>query len=76
MVDAFLPMMNTHASLAAESDVKSQLLDVESFHRMISLERKRSERSKRLFLLVLLDIRRVLEGDKSGKTLSKVLSAV
>ena len=33
------------------------VLNEESFHAMISLERKRTERSQRPFLLMLLDIR-------------------
>lgn len=35
------------------------ILDQDSFHRAISLERKRTERSNRLFLLMLLDVSRL-----------------
>ena len=37
----------------------------EAFHRTICLERKRAERSRRSFLLVLLDLRTVLANDSS-----------
>jgi lipopolysaccharide/colanic/teichoic acid biosynthesis glycosyltransferase len=53
-----------------------RILNEESFHRTISLERKRAERSRRSFLLVLLDIRRILPDDKNGKILHKILSSV
>jgi len=51
------------------------IVDEESFHRMISLERKRTERSKRLFLLMLLNIEGILVDDKNGRILDKILSA-
>lgn len=50
-----------------------------AFHAIISLERKRTERSQRPFLLVLLDVENIVAGDKkdknSAKTIAKVLSA-
>jgi lipopolysaccharide/colanic/teichoic acid biosynthesis glycosyltransferase len=67
---------STEAGLRNVSRVYGRVLDEEGFSRMISLERKRTERSQRLFLLMLLDIRRVLVGDGNGETLSKILSVL
>jgi exopolysaccharide biosynthesis polyprenyl glycosylphosphotransferase len=52
------------------------VLNAESFERMISLERKRSERSRKPFLLTLVDTGTSLPSDKNGKVLSKILSAI
>ena len=53
----------------------SRILDAEAFRRMIILERKRSERSRKRFMLLLLDM-----GDrpseKNGKILGKILSVL
>jgi exopolysaccharide biosynthesis polyprenyl glycosylphosphotransferase len=51
------------------------VLSEEAFHRMISLERKRTERSRKPFLLMLLDMGNRLQ-DKNGKALDKILSAL
>jgi len=53
-----------------------EVLDQTSFQRMISLERKRSERSRKPFLLMLLDVGRYLPSEKNGKVLQKILSAL
>ena len=55
---------------------ESGILKEEAFHRMISLERKRTERSRKPFLLMLLDMGNRLEPDKNGKALEKILSAL
>jgi lipopolysaccharide/colanic/teichoic acid biosynthesis glycosyltransferase len=52
------------------------VLDEESFHRTISLERKRTERSRKPFLLMLLDLGHCLPSDKDGKILGKVMAAL
>jgi len=52
------------------------VLDEQSFHRMISLERKRSERSHNSFLLVLLDAAGPSPSYENGQTLGKILSAL
>lgn len=51
-------------------------LKEDSFHAVISLERKRTERSKRPFLLMLLDVENITARDKHGKKVSKILSAI
>lgn len=52
------------------------VLAEEPFHRMIALERKRTERSGSPFLLMLLDGGNCLPTDKSGKVLSEFLAAL
>jgi lipopolysaccharide/colanic/teichoic acid biosynthesis glycosyltransferase len=53
----------------------SRILDAEAFRRMIILERKRSERSRKRFMLLLLDIGDRLS-EKNGKILGKILSVL
>ena len=52
------------------------VLNEGAFHRMISLERKRTERSGKPFLLMLLDMGNSLRSDKNGKALDRILSAL
>ena len=58
------------------SSVDRTILSEETFHRMISLERRRTERSRKPFLLMLLDMGSPLPSDKNGKTLEKMLEAL
>jgi exopolysaccharide biosynthesis polyprenyl glycosylphosphotransferase len=68
------------ASLDFSADVlpveERGVLNEEAFHRMISLERKRTERSRKPFLLMLVDMGNGLQSDKSEKALDKILSAL
>jgi lipopolysaccharide/colanic/teichoic acid biosynthesis glycosyltransferase len=68
-----------------QSDRKSQpknplnsqtVLSEEAFRRMISQERKRSERSQRPFVLLLIDTGRSQPGDKQDRVLLEMLSAL
>lgn len=52
------------------------VLGEEPFHRMIALERKRTERSGQPFVLLLLNGGNCLPSDKSGRVLGKILSAL
>jgi lipopolysaccharide/colanic/teichoic acid biosynthesis glycosyltransferase len=52
------------------------VLNEGAFHRMISLERKRTERSRKPFLLMLLDMGNSLLSEKNEKALDKILSAL
>jgi len=52
------------------------ILNEGAFHRMISLERKRTERSRKPFLLMLLDMGNGLRSDKNEKALDKILLAL
>lgn len=66
----------TLARFPTASGADGLCLDEKSFSRMLCLERKRSERSQRLFLLMLLDLTRFLPGTGSGKSLGQLLSAI
>jgi len=52
------------------------ILDETSFRSMIALERKRTERSRKPVLLMLLDAGNFLPFDRSGRVLSSLLSAL
>jgi lipopolysaccharide/colanic/teichoic acid biosynthesis glycosyltransferase len=52
------------------------ILNEGAFHRMISLERKRTERSRKPFLLMLLDMGNGLRSDNNNKALDKILLAL
>jgi len=52
------------------------VLSEEAFQRMISVERKRTERSRKPFLLMLLDTRNHHSAEKNGKTLRSIVSAL
>jgi exopolysaccharide biosynthesis polyprenyl glycosylphosphotransferase len=52
------------------------VLGEEPFHRMIALERKRTERSGKPFLLMLLDAGNCLPSDRTGRVLGRILSAL
>jgi lipopolysaccharide/colanic/teichoic acid biosynthesis glycosyltransferase len=52
------------------------ILNAEDFRRMITLERKRSERSRKPFMLLLLDMGDDLPCEKNGRILGKILSAL
>ena len=58
------------------SNTERTVLNEEAFHKMVSLERKRTERSGNPFLLMLLDTGDCLPSDKNGKVLHKILSAL
>ena len=53
-----------------------EILPEEAFRRMIAVERKRSERSQRPFVLLLIDTGRNQPGDKQGRVLLDILSAL
>ncbi len=60
----------------ASSSGDQELLQAEAFRRMIALERKRSERSRKPFMLLLLDMGEYLSSAQNGNTLEKILSAL
>lgn len=59
----------------ASSTEERVVLDSEAFRRMIALERKRSERSRKPFILLLLDMGD-RPSDKNGKLLAKISSVL
>jgi lipopolysaccharide/colanic/teichoic acid biosynthesis glycosyltransferase len=52
------------------------ILNEEAFRQMISLERRRTERSRKPFLLMLLDMGDHLPSDATGKVLNKILAGL
>jgi len=58
------------------SSVSSEVLAEEDFRRMITLERKRSERTQRPFVLLLMDTGRNLLTQKNGRIRLDILSAL
>ncbi|MGA7513130.1 MAG: sugar transferase [Candidatus Sulfotelmatobacter sp.] len=60
----------------ASSLVDRGILNADAFRRMITLERKRSERSRKPFMLLLLDMGDRLPSEKNGKILGKILTAL
>ena len=52
------------------------VLSEESFHRLISLERKRTERSGKPFLLTLMDTGTCMPSDKNAEVLKKISGAL
>jgi lipopolysaccharide/colanic/teichoic acid biosynthesis glycosyltransferase len=67
---------NRSPSLPTVSGEDRILLREESFHAVISLERKRTERSHRPFLLVLLDVQGIVARDRHNRKVVDVLSAL
>jgi hypothetical protein len=58
------------------STLDKEVLGEELFHNMISLERKRSERTQRPFVLLLMETGRALPSAKNGRVLLEILSAL
>ena len=76
-----LPSVRPVETLSSE-DARRQsvppndILPQEAFHKMITLERKRTERSRKPFLLMLLDTGSELPSDRSSRLLVDVLNAL
>ena len=70
----------THAQpqdwLGSKEVVSKEVLGEDVFRRMISLERKRSERTQRPFVLLLMDTGRTQPTEKNGRILLDILSAL
>jgi lipopolysaccharide/colanic/teichoic acid biosynthesis glycosyltransferase len=72
-------MNNSSLSLVTAEPTSSAdrtILQEEMFHRMISLERKRTERSGNPFLLMLLDMGEQGSTNRESKFLAKILTAL
>ena len=63
-------------SRSPEAGAPAQVLSEGAFQRLISLERKRSERSQRPFVLLLIETGRSLPGEKNGRVLLDMLTAL
>lgn len=76
--------MNTRKSIDGKvanrfkspSLVERTALDETSFQRTIAMERKRSDRSQKKFLLMLVDFGRALPSENNGHELQEMLSAI
>lgn len=53
-----------------------EVLTEDVFRRILCWERKRAERSSRCFLLMLLNVEKILKADPSGRVLADIVSAV
>ncbi len=72
-------LRRSNRTLAPAGPAKNRecmILDEASFRSMIALERKRTERSRKPVLLMLLDAGNFLPFDRSGRVLSTLLSAL
>jgi hypothetical protein len=78
-VDANLSRSNRSRSSCANGSVSladRSILPEAAFQRMLSLERKRAQRSRKPFLLALLEMENQLIGPKSPRALGRILSAL
>lgn len=60
----------------SRSGGERKILDQEAFRQMISVERKRTERSRKPFLLLLLEAGGYRSSENNGKILANILSAM
>src|ERR1700733_7792849 len=60
----------------SESLSEREILQEDAFKRMIALERKRTERSAKPFLLMLLETGDCQSDEKNGKILASVIAAL
>jgi aspartate kinase len=74
--DQFTTWNDSLVSLEENKARENLILDQASFRNMIALERKRTERSRKPMLLMLLDAGNCLPFDKTGRVLSNILSAL
>jgi lipopolysaccharide/colanic/teichoic acid biosynthesis glycosyltransferase len=58
------------------SAAERSVLDEESFHRMIAVERKRTERSRKPFLLMLLDTGTHHSNGRTSRTMAQIVAAL
>jgi lipopolysaccharide/colanic/teichoic acid biosynthesis glycosyltransferase len=59
-----------------ENSRDHEILSQKAFHRVISIERMRTERSRKPFLLMLLDMGDHLPSETNGKHLGKIVTAL
>lgn len=72
----FLAGFSVKSEVPGRTSHACGLIDQRSFHSVISLERKRAERSRKAFILMLLDVHRLMEEDKSTRALRAILAAL
>ncbi len=74
--DSVHEAMPRPAAAQSGSDGERSVLSEEAFQRMIRVERKRTERSRKPFLLMLVDTGNREPSEKNGKALSSLVSAM
>lgn len=72
----YLRAIRTNGNKSAGSDAEPELFDQHTFLRLLCLERKRTERSGRPFVLMLLDAGKLLKAGKDKQILDKTVSAL
>ena len=83
LTEQFMQVLGTSRSLKFSvptpdrvGEREYNILEENCFRQMIAVERKRTERSRQPFLLMLLDTGNCLPSDATGKVLGQVLSAL
>jgi lipopolysaccharide/colanic/teichoic acid biosynthesis glycosyltransferase len=78
VVSPFTKLPPGDPSIRLENGAASsnEVLSEELFQRMISLERKRSERTQRPFVLLLIDAGRILPAAENSRVLLEILAAL
>ena len=71
----YVPKMEDPLFTSVSADTR-ELLSEEAFRRMIAIERKRTERSNKPFLLMLLEAGHYQGPDKNGRVLDSVAPAL
>ena len=70
-------VLNSVDPLLVRSDTEArEVLSEETFRRMIALERKRTERSREPFLLMLLEVGNHQASEKNGKALDNMIAVL
>jgi hypothetical protein len=75
-LDAGLALSNPDRNGARGGDTNSALLPEELFRKMLSIERKRMERSSERFILMLVQINKVLDAEGGKITLNGITKAL
>ena len=70
------PIPNSDRVRTSAAEAEREILREEAFKRMIAIERKRTERSAKPFLLMLLEIGSHTSEERSTQLLSKVISTL
>src|ERR1051326_2446635 len=70
------PQSGSNGRLISEDSSRSEMLTEELFMKQLGLERKRTERSSRRFVLMLLDPSRLVRGGAKEKALERILLAL
>jgi len=74
--DALEPSISDLPAIQPASESERSILSEAAFQKMISVERKRTERSRKPFLLMLLDTGAGHSGPNNGKALGNIVSTL